>query len=122
MHRLQRAVSVLLLLVFCTGCYHYYVAAPEFDPATEPQRRVIHSLAWGLANNPKAVLAQNCKSSNALDQVRISSNLGYALLTVLTLGFWSPVEVEWRCAKHQEKPDVIGSMSVPDVPAKEDQP
>ena len=97
-----RTVAALLLLVFSGGCYHYYVAAPQVDPATEwkpPSRKVVHSLAWGLANKPHTAVARGCEDSNALDQVKVSSNLGYTLITVLTLGFWSPVEVEWRCSK-----------------------
>ena len=112
--RLRRTASAAsLLLLLSAGCYHYRVAAPAFDPATEPQRAVVHSLAWGLVNKPVTTLARNCANSNALDQVRVSSNLGYTLVTVLTLGFWAPVEVEWQCAKRREEPgDIGGAVAV----------
>jgi hypothetical protein len=111
---IRRTAAVSLLLLGGTGCYHYHVAAPGFDPATEPQRQVVHSLAWGLVNKPQTALARNCANSNALDQVKVSSNLGYTLLTVVTLGFWSPVQVEWKCAKRNEDGNtgVIGAVVV----------
>jgi hypothetical protein len=43
-----------------------------------------------------------CEQSNAIDQVQVSGNFGYTLLSVLTLGFWSPVELKWRCSKPAE--------------------
>ena len=82
-----------------SGCYHYYVAAPNSDPATEPQRRKVHAIAWGLVARPVFIAATNCAATNALDDVRVNHNLGYTLITVATLGFWAPMQVEWRCAK-----------------------
>lgn len=108
--RLARLLCLLpvLLLVPSTGCYHYHVMSPAFDPATEPQHKTVHSLAWGLANTPGDVFATNCEPSNALDQVSVSSNLGYSLLTAVSLGFWAPLRVEWRCAKPSQEEGVIG--------------
>ncbi|HXU82791.1 MAG TPA: hypothetical protein VN914_15430, partial [Polyangia bacterium] len=68
-------------------------------PATEPQRRTVHAIAWGLVAKPVFVAATNCAATNALDDVRVNHNLGYTLITVATLGFWAPMQVEWRCAK-----------------------
>ena len=48
--------------------------------------------------NPQTVIAENCES-NALDEVRVSTNFGFALVTVLSLGIWQPIEVNWRCAE-----------------------
>ncbi len=104
-----RAVSAaLLVLVSGTGCYHYHVLSPEFDPATEPQQKTVHSLAWGLANKPGNVFAANCEDSDALDQVSVTSNFGYSVITAVTLGFWAPLQVEWRCAKPPQEEGFIG--------------
>jgi hypothetical protein len=99
----------LRLLCACAllaGCYHYHVVAPAFDPATEPQHRTVHAIAWGLVNHPALTRAADCQS-NALDEVHVRNNLGYTLLTVVTLGFWAPMEVEWRCSKPQGEGGVI---------------
>jgi len=49
-----------------------------------------------------------CEQSNGIDQVRVRRNFGQVLLTVLTLGFWSPVQLQWACSKVSESPGVIG--------------
>jgi hypothetical protein len=39
--------------------------------------------------------------------VRVKTNLGFALVTVATLGIWCPVQVEWKCGKPCQ---VVGKM------------
>jgi len=106
--------AVGLLFVLCTGCYHYVVAAPHFDPADEWHGRTVNSYAWGLVNKPQVALAHECEDGNALDQVRVTTNLGTTLATVLTLGLWSPLRVEYKCAKRQQAPGTISAA--PSVP------
>ena len=54
-----------------------------------------------------------CEQSNGIDQVRMSRNFGQSLVTVLTLGFWSPVQLKWYCSKPVESGDTIGMSAVP---------
>lgn len=90
---------LLSLLLFCTqSCYHYRVQAPRHDPGTEYQSKTAHNLFWGLAKS-KDIRPANCETANALDEVYISTNFGYALLTVATLGIWCPVKIQWKCSK-----------------------
>jgi hypothetical protein len=96
---------VSLCILASAGCYHTRVLAPHPDPATEYQSRTVNTLAWGLYKGD--VQANDCSGSNALDEVRVSSNLGYNLVTTITLGFWQPLKVEWRCSKPHEEPGVI---------------
>ncbi|HET7462101.1 MAG TPA: hypothetical protein VFJ82_12670 [Longimicrobium sp.] len=111
--RFRRArPAVGLLFVLTTGCYHYYVAAPHFDPADEWHSRTLNSYAWGLVNKPQMALAQECEDSNALDQVRVTRTLGTTLATVLTLGIWSPLRVEYKCAKRKQAPGSISAIPV----------
>ncbi len=95
------AISLLLVIVlFSTeSCYHYRVLTTESDPATEYQSKVVYSYFWGLVNNPKDFVVPNCNNKNALDEVRVTTNYGYSILTVITLGIFSPIEVKWRCSK-----------------------
>ena len=90
-----------LLLVFVTmqSCYHYRISTSKFDPSTGYQKKTAHSFFWGLVQ--QNVVATNCDSLKlkSLDEVRITTNFGYSLLTVATLGIWSPVQVEWKCPK-----------------------
>ena len=110
----------LLVLQMVTGaCYRVHLLAPEPDPIVTACRRTVHTLAWGLVTRDtrsthceRAVpdtVATACEQSNAIDQVRVSTNFGFTLLTVVTLGFWSPIQLEWHCAKPVEGPGEIGS-------------
>ncbi len=113
-----RLTILALLLIALGGCYQYHLLAPEPDPVVTSCRRTVHALAWGLITHdtrtthcegavPDSV-ASACRQSNAIDQVQVSSNFGFTLLTIVTLGFWSPVQVRWHCAKPVEPPGEIG--------------
>ena len=54
---------------------------------------------WGAIEETKAT--DNCVD-NAIDEVRVRQTLPHVLATVLTLGIWMPLEVEWRCAKRTQ--------------------
>lgn len=96
--RFRLVSSKLFLLVILHGCYAYRVEVPHPDPVTEQESKMAHSLFWGLVQVPQSVVAKDCVS-NALDEVHVTTNLGYAFATVLTLGIWAPIDVEWRCAE-----------------------
>jgi hypothetical protein len=115
------SVATLVLLQLGTaGCYRYHLLAPEPDPVVTSCRRTVHTLAWGLITRDTRsthcegavpdTVASACRQSNAIDQVRVSSNFGFTLLTVLTLGFWSPIQLQWHCAKPVEGPGEIGAI------------
>lgn len=97
---LRRFFFLVLIVCFLslqTGCYHYHVTAPKPDPATDYEHRTVHSYFWGLIQSDN-VRAEDCLS-NALDEVHITTNFGYSVLSVATLGIWMPLDVGWRCAK-----------------------
>lgn len=95
--QIQSCLLIILILFFLNGCYHYRVIAPDPDPATDYESRVAHSLFWGLLQ-ARDISADDCLS-NALDEVRVTANLGYSVISVATLGIWMPMNVQWRCAK-----------------------
>lgn len=95
------AISCMFFLITAstTSCYHYRVLTTNSDPATEYQKKVVYSYLWGMINSPKDFVVPNCNNNNALDEVRVTTNLGYSILTVVSLGIFSPLEVKWRCHK-----------------------
>jgi hypothetical protein len=98
-HLLTRYVHLALLLIVLfgsQGCYHFRVTAPQPNPATEYEQRTVHVLFWGLLQQDTP--ASDC-ASNALDEVVTTTNLGYLLISVATVGIWVPMQVKWRCAK-----------------------
>lgn len=94
-----RARLVLAIVLLGTpACYQYRVQAPQPNPATEAQKDTRWAFFWGLVQD-KEWRADLCQPSNALDEVKVSTNVGYALLTVVTLGIVAPMDLEYRCAK-----------------------
>jgi peptidoglycan/LPS O-acetylase OafA/YrhL len=93
---MRRLAVVALGLTLAVGCYHHRAAAADLAPATESRSVMLWSFVWGALQ--QELQPDNCPKA-ALQQVTVSSNFAFALLTVVTLGFASPVTVEWRCAK-----------------------
>jgi hypothetical protein len=92
----KRFVSALALGLCLTGCYHYRLNPQNVTPAVRVPRRTVHSLAWGLVQtnlDDKGV----CMGNGVTDVV-VSTNLGFILIGVVTLGIWVPSQVEFSCA------------------------
>lgn len=97
-----RCMAVLCLYglsLLTPGCYHYRLAGQNVAPATEAKSVTLWSTIWGLSQqnintDPKC-------AGNPIAEVTASTNVGYALLTVVSLGFAAPIQVEWKCAKDQ---------------------
>ncbi len=88
---------LLAATALAAGCYHQRAYFPDTaSPATEPQSEVRWSYCWGLCQ--QEVRDPPCPS-HSLYEVTVSTNLAFTLLTVATLGFASPAQIEWRCAK-----------------------
>jgi hypothetical protein len=91
----KRSLVLALVLVLGTapGCYHYRIKDPE-SSVSASGKRTVHSLAWGLIQQDTPT--GNCEGKG-LAEVRVTTNLGFTLLTIVTLGFWAPAQVEWQC-------------------------
>lgn len=112
-----RLSAVILLLVVLTGCYHYRAVArqPASQTAVGGSRgaaadgsEVVWSFLWGAAQEEPTI--DNCNGED-LAEVTMHSNVGFALLTVATLGLVSPMQVEWRCAKPDPDEGEIGAAN-----------
>jgi hypothetical protein len=111
-----RAAAAAFCLLSATGCYHYRAAVSE---AAAPRAtdhytgEVVWSLAWGMVQEtpivncdiPPRVGTDTLKLPVA--EVRVSTNLGFVLVTLATLGFAAPARVEWKCAKEKPTPGLI---------------
>ena len=99
-----RHCRIPAMLVVCgmlfSNCYSYRVAT-HAQPGTEFQTRTAHSFFWGLVQSPKEIATPICDSLNAngVSVVQVQNNFGYSLITVLTLGIWSPMKLQWKCGK-----------------------
>ena len=74
---------------------------PQNMPGTELETRQLNSLAWGLWRQDLPIT--NCRLSNGqrlgIEEIRIGRTLPQMLAIVLTLGFWAPMMVSWRCCR-----------------------
>lgn len=97
--RVRVLLSILCLLA---GCAQHRLIVAHPNPTGEPV--TVSSNAFGLGALERRTVA-DCPT-NLLDEVRVHQNLGQALATVLTLGLWMPIRIEYRCAK---VPTAVGS-------------
>jgi hypothetical protein len=93
-------MALISCVLLFSSCYTYRIST-HAQAGTEVSTKTAHSFFWGLAQSPKEITTPICDSINAngMAVVQVKSNFGYSLITVVTLGIWSPMKVEWRCSK-----------------------
>lgn len=97
---------MMMSAVFFTSCYSYRVATQALAGSEISKPVTVNSFFWGLIKSPKDdVHTPICDSLgvNGLSEVTVKTNFGYALITVVTLGIWSPVKMQWKCSKPCKK-------------------
>ncbi|WPU99792.1 hypothetical protein SNE26_27660 [Mucilaginibacter sp. cycad4] len=105
----RKGVPALLLLLLLSSCYTARVET-KAQAGTEVSHQNVNFFFWGAIQSPKRIVTPICDSLgvNGMAEVTVKNNFGYSLLTVVTLGIWSPARVEWKCAKPCAKEGVIG--------------
>lgn len=98
--RLRVWLPLVASLLLLNSCYSYRIAT-HAQPGAEFNSVTAHSFFWGLVQNPKEITTPICDSLNAngVALVQVKNNFGYSLLTVITLGIWCPMKIEWKCSK-----------------------
>lgn len=98
----------LLLIIYgipVQSCSKYTVTTSKRDPADiYYKKKVATSYFWGIINKPQNVVDTAC-GKTGLSEVKFTTNVGYSLLNIVTLGIVNVVKVEWKC---QKEPPVIG--------------
>ena len=78
-------------------------SAPGANPSAPTKAATLNPMFWGAVQedlNPNVASKKNNPAnctSGTMHQVTVPRSYGHALLTVLTLGIWSPMKVEWQC-------------------------
>lgn len=95
----MRTIVFTISFTALQGCYYTRVLTSHNDPSTNYNKKMASSFLWGLVQHD--VIATDCDSLQlkSIDEVRVTTNFGYALITVVTLGIWCPMQVEWKCPK-----------------------
>jgi hypothetical protein len=100
----RKFLLALTITLTLNSCYTTRVAT-QAQAGSEVSGKTVNSFFWGLIQNPKRVNTPICDSLgvNGLAEVTVKNNFGYSLITVVTLGIWSPTRVEWKCGKPCQK-------------------
>ncbi len=98
------SIAIFSAQVLFTSCYSYRVAT-HAQGGTEPIKVIGKSYAWGMVQNPPLISTPICDSLEArgMSGFRIKKNFGRNMVTLLTLGFYSAVEIEYQCGKPTAK-------------------
>lgn len=96
----RKFLLALTITLTLNSCYTARVATKSLEGAGGGSKTV-NFFAWGLVQSPKRITTPICDSLgvNGMSEVTVKNNFGYALITVITLGIWSPARVEWKCGK-----------------------
>jgi hypothetical protein len=95
------------LMLMLTGCATHRVVVPLPVTGSENASPAETSSATFWGQKTKPVQAERCRGTNALSEVRAETSFGAALATVLTLGFWQPLKVQYLCAKPPTEVETI---------------
>lgn len=102
---MRKPIYAIMAAMLLQGCAYHRLIVREPNPPDQYYHPVSTSaLAWGAVEEQR--VADKCET-NALSEVRVRTSLAQALAIVLTLGFWQPAKVEYRCAK---KPTGVGTI------------
>ena len=93
-------VSVVTLGIWKPIDVRYQCRAPADigqspPPPPEYAERTAHAFFWGLWYDPQVIAANECV--DGLYDVTVADNLGYDLISIITLGIWKPMTVRYRC-------------------------
>jgi len=100
-------MGLVCITILLSSCYSYRIAT-RAQPGAEFSKSkptTVHSFFWGLVQKPQTIPTPDCDSLdvNGMAEVTMKTNFGYSLITVVTLGIWCPMKVEWKCSKPCKK-------------------
>lgn len=93
MPRLTESFLCLMLLI-SSGCMSVLVSGRGVNPDS-PVSATYHGSLWSDSLWETNWIADKSRKES-LSSVRVRTNYFYALVTVASLGIYSPVDVEWR--------------------------
>jgi hypothetical protein len=88
------ALAVVVAAPF-GGCAQYKLRTPSDDPVetTAYTQVTSHAFFWGLVYDPEV---QTVNSVDGINDVIVEDNLGYDIISVITLGIWKPMTIKYR--------------------------
>jgi hypothetical protein len=110
-HVLPLPLSLVLFLLLFQSCAIGPRIVTEYDSnsfANNPlHQKVVWTYAWGLVQ-PQDLDPGCATDFNHLNVVEVKTNIGFILLSAVTLGIVVPVKVKWDCAPPPVNPGNLG--------------
>lgn len=100
------ALMAMLAAAALAGCATHTLSVPEplrLDQALHPVRT--SAIGWGTIEDVK--VAEKCRETNSITDVQVRTSLWASLASVLTLGFWQPADIRYRCGKRPTTEGII---------------
>ena len=106
----MRSVKLLPVMLLGTalllgGCAEHRLVVKQPNPGPPPTTVDSAAIGWGASQKRNVA---DC-DSNIIDEVRVKQNLGQALLSVITLGFYMPTTIEYVCGNVPSEPGNTGN-------------
>ena len=108
----RNTIIVFILIIWCSiySCTTTRVVS-KYDCDTFDNNplnmKTTWSFAWGLVQ-PKDINPKCDSRFNHLNKVTVKNNLGFALISVASLGIVMPQRIEWCCAPYSPPTDSLG--------------
>ncbi len=104
------AAFSFILILFLISCSTTRIVT-KYDCNTvvnnPVNKRTTWTFAWGLVQ-PKDINPHCEPSFNHLNKVEVKTNMGFILLSVVSLGIVIPQQVTWCCAPQNIPTDTLG--------------
>ena len=98
-------VMILICLPAMQSCSRYTVTTNYKNTKDLVyQKQVATTYLWGIINKPHTIIDTTCGKCG-LSEVKVSSNVGFSIINVVTLGIVHIVVIESKC---QKDPPLIG--------------
>lgn len=103
--------GVVVAALVLSGCFHQVVATGRPAGTTKVDKPWTSTWIFGLVEAPPIDVRQECTSGVAFIESKFSFMNG--LLSMLTLGIWTPVHVTITCASGGRASIDAGTLTVP---------
>jgi hypothetical protein len=94
---MQKTAPLVLLPVFCAGCYHATIETGQPPSPTKIEKPWAHGFLWGLVPPSTVETAQRCPAGIA--KVETQQSFLNLVADVLTAGIYSPMQITVTCAQ-----------------------
>jgi hypothetical protein len=101
------SVSMLLTSQGCSSTRIVTIYDSNTIANNPLNKKTTWTYAWGLIQ-PKDINPGCDINFVHMNSVTVKTNLGYILLSTITLGIVIPQRVEWTCAPAEIKPETLG--------------